>query len=138
MSDLEMFFDVEEQQAQVSVVDVIPAIEETVVVRQRSAAVTHLVQAADAEWEWQQLRDYVVNEIENRFGPFPRFSPVKESGIFKSFIKRWPNAVAIARFAFEHSEGMWRGAPINIQRFCKGNDPYFAAVISERIAAAAL
>jgi hypothetical protein len=87
---------------------------------------THLV---SEQWEWEQLRDYVATQIEQRFGPFPR-NPIKEASIFKSFVKRWGDqAPIIAKAAFEHYDGWWRGAPISITRFCKGSDDWFARKI---------
>ena len=88
------------------------------------------------EWGWQELRDYVVGQIESRWGARPR-DPNKESGIFKGFITRWgaQNARRIAEVAFTVHGGQWRGAPISIERFCKGSDEYFAAVIMRNIAA---
>lgn len=90
-----------------------------------------------SEWDWSDLRDYVVHEIESRFGPFPRETH-KEIGIFKGFMKRWgPDAEVIARYAFEVENGRWAGAPISVYRFCQNSDPYFAEVILERVRAAA-
>jgi hypothetical protein len=84
-------------------------------------------------WAWDDLRDYVVSGIEDRFGAFPRDTR-KESGIFKSFLARWgEQAQAIARYAFEVADGRWAGAPISVNRFCKGSDPYFAEVIVARL-----
>lgn len=92
---------------------------------------TFLVQG---EWGWDALRDYVVAEIEARFGAFPRDGK-KEYGIFTSFVGRWGSdaAQAIARYAFEVCDGRWAGAPISVTRFCKGSDPFFGAVIAQRI-----
>lgn len=91
---------------------------------------THLV---TEQWGWQELRDYVATEIEKRHGVFPR-NPVKESGIFKSFLSRWGDqAPLIARAAFEQHDGWWKGAPISVNRFCKGSDPYFAEVIAKNL-----
>lgn len=85
------------------------------------------------DWAWDDLRDYVVTNIEERFGPFPRDSR-KESGIFKSFLARWGDqAQDIARYAFEAADGRWAGAPISVNRFCRNSDPYFAQVIVERL-----
>lgn len=88
----------------------------------------------DAEWGWDDLRDYVIREIEKRHGPQLRDSK-KEAAIFKSFMQRYPDkAVAIAKSAFGPvHDGMWRNAPIAIQRFCKGSDPYFADVLVQRL-----
>jgi hypothetical protein len=88
---------------------------------------------SDEAWDWQDLRDYVVREIEARFGVFPR-NPLREAATFKSFMTRWGvQAPAIARYAFETLDGRWAGAPISVNRFCKNSDPYFAAVIAETI-----
>lgn len=93
---------------------------------------THLVSTSDT-WTWQQLRDYVVDRIEARSGKFPR-NPVTEAGIFKGFITRYGDcAGAIAKFAFETCEGMWKGSPVGVTRFCKNSDPYFAQPILDRL-----
>lgn len=106
-------------------------VEETVKVIPKAS--TSRAYLGKTDWAWDDLRDYVVAEIEARFGAFPRDSR-KESGIFKSFLARWPEqAQAIAKYAFEVSDGRWAGAPISVNRFCKGSDPYFAQVISERL-----
>lgn len=110
----------------------------TEVVIEESVKVVHRPSTSRAylgksEWGWDDLRDYVVAQIEERFGPFPRDSR-KESGIFKAFLARWPEqAQAIARFAFEVEDGRWGGAPISVNRFCKNSDKYFSAVIAERL-----
>lgn len=106
-------------------------VEETVkVIHQPSTSRAYL---GKTEWAWDDLRDYVVAQIEERFGAFPRDSR-KESGIFKSFLARWGDqAQTIARYAFEVEDGRWAGAPISVNRFCKGSDPYFAAKIVERV-----
>jgi hypothetical protein len=86
-----------------------------------------------ATWSWEDLRNYVVRSIEQAHGPFPREAP-KEASIFKSFADRWgPLAGPIATFVFGELGGMWRGAPVRIQRFCKGSDPYFAEPIAARL-----
>lgn len=93
---------------------------------------THVSVAAD-QWDWRQLRDYVVGRIEAITGPFPR-NDAKEFGIFNSFLTRWgQDAAPIARYAFETMNGFWKGAPVSISRFCKGSDPYFAVPIVEHL-----
>jgi hypothetical protein len=95
-----------------------------------SVGSTHLIASAES-WGWEQLRDYVVSKIEDRFGSFPRETQ-KEYGIFTAFVARWgAQASAIARYAFETCDGVWRGAPISVNRFCKRSDPYFAIPIAE-------
>lgn len=112
-----------------------PTITETVTTRPLPTAVPSLLHAVkpDSQWGWEEVRDYVVLAIEQRHGPFPR-DMRKESGIFKGFVKRWGSqAPAIARFAFEQVDGMWKGAPISVTRFCQGSDPYFAQPIASRL-----
>lgn len=98
-----------------------------------STGATHLM-AQPGGWDWEAMRDYVIGEIERRFGPSPR-NPAKESGIFKGFINRHGSVLAekIARAAFEVHNGMWRGAPIGIGRFSQNSDPYFASIIASTI-----
>jgi|JI9StandDraft_2_1071091.scaffolds.fasta_scaffold02486_17 hypothetical protein len=92
---------------------------------------THLT--ATAPWTWEQMRDYVIGEIQARWGARPR-DPLKESGIFKGFINRWGDkSEPIARAAFEVYNGVWNGAPIAVERFSKGSDPYFAEVLSKNV-----
>lgn len=105
--------------------------EKVTVTAQPSAARAFLAKGAE-QWTWQDLRDYVVTQIEQRFGVFPR-DPRRESGIFKSFLARYPQAPDIARYAFEVSDGFWMGAPVSVNRFCKGSDRYFGDVIIERL-----
>lgn len=87
----------------------------------------------DAQWDWQALQDYVVDQIESFHGVFPRESG-KEYGIFNGFLNRWgAEAPAIARYAFEVQQGYWVNAPIAIARFTKSNDPFFAQPIIEKL-----
>lgn len=87
----------------------------------------------DAQWTWEDLRDYVMGQIEQFHGPQIRNS-MKESSIFKSFHSRHgAKSVGIARFAFEQQRGMWQRAPIAVNRFCKASDVYFADVIAARL-----
>lgn len=100
---------------------------------QRQPSAVSRVYLAKDEWTWQDLRDYVVHEIEARFGLFPR-DHNKETGIFKGFHSRWGvDSQAIARYAFEVLGGRWAGAPISVFRFTKGSDEYFAAEIHQRL-----
>jgi hypothetical protein len=108
-------------------------VEQVVTVAPRPSMSRAFVAKEQATWDWSDLRDYVVAQIEQRFGPFPRDAK-KEAGIFKSFISRHPDeAVSIAKFAFEVENGYWAGAPISVNRFCKASDPYFADKIKPRM-----
>jgi len=94
-------------------------------------AKSHLIKE---EWAWSDLRDYVVGQIEQLHGPFPR-NPIKEAAIFKSFISRWPRAQEIAKCAFEVHKGYWSGAPISVNRFCLSSDSYFGRPIMDSLEA---
>lgn len=94
--------------------------------------VTTWVAKPDGAWTWEDLRDYVIFEIESRRGQQPR-DLIKEKAIFRSFFNRQPRAVEIARHAFGFCDGLWRGQPITTSRFCKGSDPYFAEPILEAL-----
>lgn len=110
-----------------------PVVTETVTTTLAPSAKSTHVLKSESEWGWEELRDYVVSSIEKRHGAFPRNFKT-EASIFKSFIVRWgAQAPAIARFAFEFSDGMWHNAPISVNRFCKNSDPYFAQPISQRL-----
>lgn len=86
-----------------------------------------------SEWGWEELRDYVMGEIQSRQGAIPR-NPLKEASIFKRFVKQWGDkAKPIAQYAFEVLDGMWAGAPVSVNRFCKGSDEFFAQEIARRL-----
>lgn len=110
-----------------------PVVTETVRLSpEPSQSRTDLLRSEDA-WGWSEVRDYVVSEIEARFGAFPRDSK-KEYGIFNRFCRTFgSDAPRIARYAFEVADGRWKGSPIGIQRFCKGSDAWFSEPILERL-----
>lgn len=116
-----------------AIADVPVVVTDTVAVRRPETRTTD-VGKSSATWDWQDLRNYVVRQIEAKRGPFPR-NPIKEKSIFSSFSTRW-GALAgpIAEAAFEAFDGMWKGAPIAIERFCKGSDEFFAEEIARRLA----
>jgi hypothetical protein len=88
------------------------------------------------DWTWEQIRDFVVAGIEQNVGYFPR-NPLTESGIFKSFKSRWGDlAGPIAIYSIDVAGGWWQNAPISVNRFCKGSDAYFSAIIAERLESA--
>lgn len=111
---------------------VAPVIEQTVTVT-TVAARTDLL-ADETQWSWQELRDYVVAQIEQRFGAFPRDAK-KEYGIFTRYLRDHGTAgIAAAKYAFEFCDGWWAGAPVSVNRFCKKSDPFFVLPITERLA----
>lgn len=119
------------QQRQARVTETVPVVTEKVHVTPVAGA-SYLLKE-DSQWTWEDLRDYVMGQIEQFHGPQLR-NPVKEASIFKGFLKRHgAKSVGIARFAFEVQRGMWQRAPISVNRFCAGSDPYFANPISERL-----
>jgi hypothetical protein len=104
----------------------------TATVTPAAARQTHLLRP-DPEWTWQDLRDYVVGQIQERCGEFPR-DPNRETGIFKGFYSRHGACSAvIARHAFETLGGWWNGSPVGVGRFAKASDAYFAVPIIERL-----
>lgn len=108
-------------------------VEKVTVTRVRDTSAGYLTKP-DAGWAWDDLRDYVVHEIEARHGAQARDFR-KESGIFKGFLSRYGDqAVPIARLAFSPVfDGMWRSAPIAVTRFTKGSDPYFGDILLQRL-----
>lgn len=117
-----------------AVVTTAPVVTETIKVTPTPMSEARaFVAKADSAWEWDDLRDYVVHQIEQRFGPWPRDS-FKEAGTFKRFLAEWgTDAPRIARHAFEVCDGWWSSAPISINRFTRGSDPFFAQVIADRL-----
>jgi hypothetical protein len=114
----------------VTVQDTVPTVVDTVVVRARPEDRTTQIGKDAATWTWEDLRNYVVTQIERRFGQFPR-NPIKESGIFKGFLNRWgAQAGPIAITAFELYDGFWKGAPIQVTRFCQNSDRFFAEPVA--------
>lgn len=114
-----------------TVVQTVQPVVEQVVLRPSQSA--GFVMRTEGEWGWSDLRDYVIREIEARHGVQVR-NPKTEASIFRSFITRYPETyVAIAKAAFEVHNGMWRNAPISVNRFCKASDPYFADVIVKNL-----
>lgn len=102
-------------------------------------SMTHLIGGRSPQsWSWEQLRDYVVDQIVLHHGNFPR-NPLRESGIFKGFLSRHgERAGEIAIYAFEGCKGWWKNSPIGVERFTKGSDPWFAdeinAILNQRLA----
>jgi hypothetical protein len=133
------------EQTVTQVVTEVPAVVEKVTVtRVRDTSVGYLGKD-DKDWAWDDLRDFVVHEIEARHGAQARDFR-KESGIFKGFLSRYgvtdadgkvidaTTPVALARLAFSPVfDGMWRSAPIAVTRFTKGSDPYFGDVLLKRL-----
>lgn len=112
-----------------------PTLSEEVTVRPvQGRATTAHVALDPSTWNWSDLRDYIMSEVERRHGPQVRDGK-KEASIIKAFIGRWgiEQAVAIAKVAFTVHDGMWRNAPISINRFCKASDPFFAGVIVKNL-----
>lgn len=91
------------------------------------------------QWSWQELRDYVVTEIETRFGTLTNRNPQHEYGIFSRFVSPpqkggWgARAREIAEYAFDVMDGRWGGRPVSIYLFTKGQDKEFAEVIVARL-----
>ena len=115
------------------VVTEVPQVVETVQAIARPSQAAGYVMREESAWGWSDLRDYVIREMESRGNPQVRDGK-KEASIFKSFMSRWGDqSVAIAKAAFEVHNGMWRNAPISVNRFCKASDEYFAAIIAKNL-----
>lgn len=94
------------------------------------ATKTHLM-VSQNQWGWEQLRDYVVSETERYHGRQHR-NPAAEKKIFQGFVARWGDeAPKIAKYAFDRKKGVWKRAPITVNRFAKGSDQYFAKEIAD-------
>lgn len=86
------------------------------------------------QWEWQDLRDYVVTECVDH-GLQYQGDGFKEKAMFSAFLKRWPEGRGqqIALYAFQVAQGLWKGQLVNPTMFSKGFDPYFAVEIDQLI-----
>lgn len=85
------------------------------------------------DWAPEDLQAYVISQIEQRFGPFPK-EPARIASTFRAFCGRFGKmAGPIAVVAFETYQGKWKGAPVSWQRFCKNSDPYFSQEILARL-----
>ena len=128
-----LYFDPDLTPASHSSTAAAPTVVETVTVTQLPSEARGYLSRPVEQWSWSDLRDYVVAEIEARFGTFPRDSK-KEFGIFSRFHKTYgEQAGKIAKHAFEVADGYWANAPISVNRFTKGSDPYFAEPILARL-----
>ena len=111
--------------------DAAPVVVQKVTVQQVSSRTDLTVD--ESSWGWSELRDYVVSQIERIHGAFPRDAK-KEYGIFNRFMKEHgASGVLVAKTAFEVYGGWWNGAPISINRFTRGSDPYFVVPILQRL-----
>lgn len=86
----------------------------------------------DLDWDWKDLRDFVLDEMEQR-GIEVEEEPTKVASIFKAFFKRWDlKGIAIARNIFEVRDGQWYNHPISVNNFCAGQDAYFSKPVFEQ------
>lgn len=109
-----------------------PTVIQRVTVEPVAARSDLLVEAE--RWGWAELRDYVVAQIQTRFGAFPRDAR-KEYGIFNRYFTAYGmDGIRVSEFAFGPvCEGWWGGAPISINRYCKASDAYFTEPILVRL-----
>lgn len=114
-------------------VEITQVVTETVRVAPLSSRVSHHSKPIE-QWNWSDLRDYLITNIEAVHGPQVR-DPRKEAGILKAFIARWgiEQAFVIAQAACEFYGCVWRNTPLTISRFAQGSDPYFAQVIADKL-----
>jgi len=127
-------YSVRRQQSQTATTEVTPQVTQTVAVAVSERR--DYVATDSTSWSWSQLRDYVIAQIETRRGGSIPRDAVKEAAIFRRFLTQWgEQAGPIAEHAFTVCDGWWKNAPISVNRFTKGSDPYFAQPIVDRLAA---
>lgn len=81
---------------------------------------------APSEATAESLGAHILDQIAHYSGPqLPCYTADE---ILRGFFERFGPAdgMAICAQAFEVHHGMWRGAPVTIQRFAPGQDSYFA------------
>lgn len=123
----------QQRQQQRTIAEPVPVVRESVSVQVHQRK--DFIATDSSSWTWSQLRDYVITAIEAKEGgPVPRIEEYKERSIFQGFLARHKElAGPIAQHAFEVCDGMWKGSPIGVRRFCSGSDEYFADVIKARL-----
>lgn len=123
----------QKQQSQQRLAPVTTQVTETVRVSPTTTRSRTDLMSPPEAWGPGELRDYVVSQIEEFHGAFPREAR-KEHSIFTRFHKEFgADAARIALYVFETCDGIWRSAPVSITRFCRGSDDYFARPILERL-----
>lgn len=140
MYDFETDLDVARSQGQKTIVvsTPVPVVRETVTVTRDEPSMAIEVRTTDVgkdptKWDWRDLRNYVVRQIQAFHGEFP-IEELKVIGIFKGFARRHGElAGPIAVAAFDLHHGRWRGAPISVTRFCAGSDEFFADPIKRSL-----
>lgn len=97
-----------------------------VVITSGNASVSENVDAVPwQKWGAKEIASYVNARIAEFHGPQPRCRNERE--IFEGFFSRFgPDAVRIARAAFDVHGGMWMGAPVSVARFGPSSDDCFA------------
>jgi len=103
----------------------VPVVHETITIKPAPRRL-----GGESSDSWEKVRDYVIERVEALHGPFPRDAR-KETTIFMAFVARWPQAMEIARYAFEEQQGFWKGSPVSVARFHKTSDIYFAEPIAQ-------
>jgi hypothetical protein len=123
------------QQTVIAVQTEVPVVQETITIKPVPRRLGDAAADASPSDGWEKLRDYVVERVEALHGPFPRDTR-QETTIFMAFTARWPQAMEIAKYAFEgEPQGFWKGAPVRVERFHRVSDPYFAEPISVLLSA---
>ena len=93
-----------------------------------TAQAARAARPADA-WSASDVVAYITEEITRHHGPQ---LPARDSDqVLQAFCQRFsvPQAVRVARAAFEVYGGMWQGAPVTWRRFLPSHDGYFAQPI---------
>jgi hypothetical protein len=83
------------------------------------------------DWEWGDLRDYVDHNVASKLGNAETLTTSLRRGtVYKSFLKRHPDGIAIARYAIGVLGGMWHGNVVHYAMFTKAWDRSFAEPIA--------
>jgi hypothetical protein len=102
----------------------------SITIEQVPARVTELCARPASSWTTEDLAYYIGSETARIHGPQLPLAPGRQTRIVPEFHERFgPDAVRIARHAFEARRGMWQGAPITLARFGDGHDEFFSRPI---------
>lgn len=105
-----------------------PAVTERV----RIGTTTERAYLIAGDWGWREVRDYVVEQMQQRWGAPQRPPVTKEAGIFKGFVGRWgTTAEMIVRYIFERRDGIVDGRRVKITDFTSAADARVAGPVAE-------
>jgi len=83
----------------------------------------------DSDWTAEDLRGYIYSKMAELYIDSDH-DPMWDLSILRSFLGRFDNAVAIARYVYENLGGLWRYTPVTPTSFVKDADSRFGIPIS--------